>query len=364
MVLTKFAFQITGLDTVSLNSFEIEALDLGQLNLLVGKNACGKTTVIDYVGYLAVMLNGSSANYIGKWQVSWQDEETKTIYEYRFDKKFPLTGIFIEEYFTENGKMLFERKNDKGKIFSYGWKNDYEDINPPMDKHILNIRRDEKEYPYLEKIAKWAEGVHSFKFGHIHAPTFMPGALDKRSLPSIKDKDFNKILGDLNEPIKNKIIEDFNQLGYNVQLLEVKKEGEQNVLFVKENDLKFQIRYSQLSQGMFRSLSLLIFIHYLIEKEHSQLIIIDDLCEGLDYDRATRLGKILFGRMKEKGIQFIATSNDSFLMNVVDIEYWNVIQREGHAIKSFNYKNSQSKFEEFKTTGLNNFDLFASNFLA
>jgi hypothetical protein len=361
MKVTKYSFEINNLEKFTINPIKIEPVEIGDLNLLVGRNASGKTTLTDRLSNFADLFTKSPALFLGKWNMEWKLSENTT-YSYCYQLNFIKEKIIVEEYLKENDNILIERTLNKCRIYSNEWK-DFEEINPPTDKLILHVRRDEKHYPYLEEIVKWAEGVHSFKFGHIHAPDFIPNALDKKSLPNIKDKDFNKILGDLDESIKGKIISDFNLLGYNVEILKIKKEGEQNILFIKEEGLQYEIRYSNLSQGMFRSLSLLIFIQYLIEKEHSQLIIIDDLCEGLDYDRATRLGKIIFDRMKEKDIQFVATSNDSFLMNVVDIEHWNIIHREGSTIKSYNYKNSKDKFEQFKMTGLNNFDLFASNFL-
>ena len=56
------------------------------------------------------------------------------------------------------------------------------------------------------------------------------------------------------------------------------------------------------------------------------------------------------------------STNDSFIMNAVDIEHWAVIVREGNKISLFNYENSREIFEEFKFTGLNNFDFYASEF--
>ena len=56
------------------------------------------------------------------------------------------------------------------------------------------------------------------------------------------------------------------------------------------------------------------------------------------------------------------STNDSFIMNAVDIEHWAVIMREGNKISLFNYENSKEIFEEFKFTGLNNFDFYASEF--
>lgn len=90
---------------------------------------------------------------------------------------------------------------------------------------------------------------------------------------------------------------------------------------------------------------------------------IDDLCEGLDYAKATKLGKIIFKKCDNSQIQLIATSNDSFLMDVVDIKHWNVLYREGKSVHTLNYKTQYNVFEQFKFTGLSNFDFFASDYL-
>jgi predicted ATPase len=91
-------------------------------------------------------------------------------------------------------------------------------------------------------------------------------------------------------------------------------------------------------------------------------VIIDDIGEGLDFTRAKQLVQLLIAKAKDAGIQLIMSTNDSFIMNAVDIENWAVIVREGNKIHLFNYENSKEIFEEFKFTGLNNFDFYASEF--
>jgi len=49
-------------------------------------------------------------------------------------------------------------------------------------------------------------------------------------------------------------------------------------------------------------------------------------------------------------------------MNTVEIENWAVLHRDGNKISLYNYENSKEIFEEFKFTGLNNFDFYASEF--
>ena len=120
-----------------------------------------------------------------------------------------------------------------------------------------------------------------------------------------------------------------------------------------------------ISSGMLRAFSLLVIIQYLLEEKtgEQKTVLIDDFGEGLDYERATKLAKLVFSKMKQNKIQFIATTNDYFLMNSVEIEYWNILQREWDKVKALNYINSKELFDKFRLTGLNNFDLFSSDFL-
>jgi hypothetical protein len=59
----------------------------------------------------------------------------------------------------------------------------------------------------------------------------------------------------------------------------------------------------------------------------------------------------------------VATSNDLFLMEVVDLKYWNVLRRKGMTVTAINNKNHPKVFQDFKFTGLSNFDFFASDYL-
>jgi hypothetical protein len=92
------------------------------------------------------------------------------------------------------------------------------------------------------------------------------------------------------------------------------------------------------------------------------MVVIDDIGEGLDFSRAKHLVQVLISKAEGAGIQLIMSTNDSFIMNAVDIQHWAVIVREGNKISLFNYENSREIFEEFKFTGLNNFDFYASEF--
>ncbi len=55
-------------------------------------------------------------------------------------------------------------------------------------------------------------------------------------------------------------------------------------------------------------------------------------------------------------------TNDRYVMNHVPLQYWSVVQRDKNRVKVYNYLNSQELFEEFKYTGLANFDFFSTDF--
>jgi hypothetical protein len=117
-----------------------------------------------------------------------------------------------------------------------------------------------------------------------------------------------------------------------------------------------------MSQGMFRALGIVILLNYSIFARIKGTVLIDDIGEGLDFDRSKRSISLLISRAEEAGLQLIMTTNDRFVMNGVDLDKWAIILRRGHKVKVFNKKNSEKIFDEFASVGLNNFDFFSTNF--
>jgi len=113
---------------------------------------------------------------------------------------------------------------------------------------------------------------------------------------------------------------------------------------------------------MFRALSLIIQITYSQLAGVPSCILVDDIGEGLDYDRSTALVRLLIERAKDTSGQLIMATNDRFVMNNVPLEYWSVIQRIGGVSKIYNYRNSPKLFNDFGLTGLNNFDFFSTKY--
>lgn len=118
----------------------------------------------------------------------------------------------------------------------------------------------------------------------------------------------------------------------------------------------------KLSQAQQRTLAFLIIATLLGLEKTPATLLVDDFAEGLDFESAGALARLVLRDFDSSGLQFIATSNDRYVMNVIPLEYWTVLVDEGTHTRIFNYENSRQKFDDFKFTGLNNFDFFTMDF--
>ena len=247
-------------------------------------------------------------------------------------------------------------------------KNEFEEYSPPPDELTININRDLKKYPYLEDIINWAKGLQGYTFSNVQTNLVLVP-----SKPEVMLENLNSVPFILLELLKNKnllkiiIIEDLELIGYPVEKIGVRKElisSTLNNIFllsVKEKDLPCSTEQGLMSQGMFRVISLIVIMEYILNEKKVNTIIIDDLGEGLDFERSSNLTKLLFNKTKNAEIQLIVTSNDRFLINAVDLKSINYLKRVGPLVKSVNYINNRKLFEKFSFTGLNNFDFLQSN---
>jgi len=348
MKLLKYRYKLSNIP--GRDDWVMDTIDLQKLNLIVGKNASGKSRVLIVPTAFSEMIMQYKPVSFGNWEFTFVTDDNRKIFYNVVNNK----NTEIKEKLVVKEQIVLERKDGITNLYSET-KRVFEKISPPDDKLALHVRRDKEEYPFFEDIVEWAEYTHAFKFGLVHPKMLLEKIITADDIPAL--------IEELDDGLKNNIIHKFNKLGYDIEKIYTKPEGKKEVLYIKEKSLKNDLVQSQLSQGMFRALSLIVFIYYLINKNMVRTIIVDDLCEGLDYDRAIKLGKLLFEELQNRNIQFIASSNDSFLMDVINIKYWNILVRKNDAIKVYNYKNYQEKFDQFKYSGLSNFDLFSSDYL-
>jgi predicted ATPase len=341
--------------------WELSNLQISNLNLIVAKNATGKSRTLQTLDLLIKMITQTkNLNWGSKWAVDFVNHQNQKI-SFEFATKYQEEGIVTAEKISIDGEQVLLRHYKQGNVVLKNFvtqKNDT--IYPPSNKLTLHVNRDVRKYPYLEEISNWATQCYGFKFGNI-SPYFKINEQEYDLLTAVED------IPDLFKALKKesiaKIIADFNSLGYDVSEISLQDKIAYAILYVKERQLEKPLPHYKLSQGMFRTLAMLVYVEYLLSRKKPAMIIIDDFCEGLDYDRAKKLGALIFEKCENTAIQLVATSNDSFLMDTIDIKYWNILQRNGKVITCLNQQNSPSLFRKFRLTGLSNFDLFSSDFL-
>jgi len=375
--------------------WEIKECNFNKINLIAGQNSAGKTRLLNAINILINMLINDKIQFNvlfkikSKWKISLKDKDNRYIYELEIED-----NIILYEKLLINGKEYFNRdKNGKYEI-------EYEKAGIKIEseisknKFVLSFKyKDRIQHSSLESLSKWVNSVYMYNFG---------GSLGKNSTLSNKAEDidedtlfarinrddkavvlkFEKALNKEKE-FKDQIIQDFNSIGYNIEDIGTTKidinsaripkrikdviSNISSLLYIKEYGIKDKIFQQDISQGMFRVLSLIIQIKYLEYEldNFSATILIDDIGEGLDYERATKLIKYIIKNSQklEDKVQLIMTTNDRFTMNNIPLEYWIIINKENNGkINFYTKKTHQECFEDFEDVGLNNFDFFSGEY--
>ncbi len=360
------------------NGWRLEDLRLANLNLIVGKNATGKTRVINLIYNLSLFMRGTQTKLTSStWDIKFEAGDAQLTYELKINAE----GLVESEKITQGGQEKLVRQAGASKIWSEtkeGAEGKWTDIDPPAEKLVMHVRRDKTEHPFLELLATWANNTWRFAFAELNSTNLIGKIRQPQAAATDEDmlKDLNSlglapyVLESLSEESIAKVVTEMNKVGFSTQTIRAEDAQDFVPLAVKhiqfgETGLVLPIPQTELSSGLLRALSLLIVIEYLLIKRSDVdiTVLIDDLDEGLDYDRANNLSKLVFEKVKNTHVQLIAATNSRAMMNGVDIEYWNILERTAGSVKAINYENAKEAFDRFNYTGLSNFDLFASDFL-
>ncbi|MDR1230316.1 MAG: ATP-binding protein [Spirochaetaceae bacterium] len=367
MILRKFAY------TTSENFddyWRLDPINLENINLFVAKNATGKTRTVNAMFSLSKLMIGKGRKVPARYMAEFVDESNICQYELIIEAE-----MVIAEKLTINGitRILRERMG-KGEIYAEQLTKNISFQLPRNNLAIL--KRDILQHPYLEPFFEWANSVHYYAFGSSMNQEY--GAKFDTPDSLIDGNSDNTVQVFVAGVLKFKgrfkkcILSSMKEIGYDLLGIDALKHTyarktigfEDYILQVVESDRNIPVIQIDMSRGMFRALSMIIHLTYHVLMKTSVTFIIDDIGEGLDFDRSSRLIKLLIETAeKNDNIQLIMSTNDRFVMNSVPLEYWQVIQRNGGECQVFNYHNSKEKFDEFEYTGLNNFDFLRTDFL-
>ncbi len=346
-----------------------QPLTLENINLIVGLNASGKSRTVDAIRRIADLISGEVrlSNLEGMrfstvdYALRFEDEK-KTV-DYILEIK---QGKIIQEILGIDGHEKLNRK--KGLLY---YEVEKRFLEFQIDDNILAVsKRDSIQHPYFEGIYLWCKNLNHFKFG---------GQMGQKTLIKDSKEEFKVNLKDGNNVAeifviaKNKfanfekiVLKDMKEISYNIKKVDVfeTKIYSQSLfsIKVKEVDVESFIDQIDISQGMFRALSLIIQLNYFLLSKESSCILIDDIGEGLDFERSKELIDLIIKKVEDSNIQIVLTTNDRFTMNKIPLKYWSVIQREPKKSIFYNYRNSKEIFDEFEYSGFNNFDFLSYQF--
>ena len=275
------------------------------------------------------------------------------------------------------------RRNDgSGKIWAEKIEQNLE-FQIPTVLSAVHAKRDKLQHPFLEPLIQWAEEVSIFRFGtelgkdrvlikNNKVVQESNSNHDQILMEDLPSQYFFKGRDEYNSTFIQNIIQDMRIIGFPLEdvdsgspfsiVINQPLGGEPVSLLFKEERVKSKFDQFDVSQGMFRAFSLLSYVQYMKLKNASNTILIDDIGEGLDFERSKNLIQRIEEVSRDANFQVIMTSNDRYVMNAVNIKNWSIVVRNGHEIHFVNYQNSKGQFDDFTQLGLSNFDFFSGNF--
>lgn len=345
----------------------IDGFVLGQRNLLVGRNASGKTRSLNIINGLAHYLSGlKSPGLASTYEVIFQ-ADGKTI-EYILEMG---EQSVLREVVKVDGTLLLDRREGGiGLIWAekIGVGQMIPFQAPPSDVAAVT-RRDAVQHSFLEPLHAWASSTRFYQFS-------TPMGKDKLTLlvpnaPQVDDRDQSATTGvfrkgdkEFGKDFVNGVITDMGKIGYHLTEIGVglpvsvkflDAPGEPLGIFVKESDHPSIVDQFSMSTGMYRVLALLIHVNYFERKKSASCVLVDDIGEGIDFSRSCRLVHLLREKAEKFDIQLVMSTNDKFVMNEVPLEEWSIMERDANHVHVRNYENSKDVMDDFKFTGLGNF---------
>ena len=357
------------------DAWTLDAVELNAINLFVGRNSAGKTRLLNVMTGLAKLVSGEFRTLFSSGDYAAEIDVGDVRFSYRLvmrDSKVALESL------RRDGQILFDRDQEgSGRIFAER-EGQFIQFSVPTELLVVSSRRDKLQHPYLEELHRWASSVRHYRFANSFDPAAHAALPSLMALDPAEEKGvevgriheiYTKGYGRFGGRFDDAILSDLALLGY-----ECEEVGTEQLhlpqmkglplatLFVKERDILAKTIQSKMSQGMFRALSLVIDLNYVLLSGGPTTVVVDDVGEGLDFERSQAMIRLLSSKADEGGWQLIMATNDRFAVNSLPLEAIGVVSRQGPYVRVINSRSSPELFQSFRYTGLSNFDFFTDRF--
>ncbi len=380
--------------------WQLNGFTLRSQNLIVGVNASGKSMVVARIRMLASLVAGDAKpdEFHLSRNVHMIAEFENIDGNIKYELGINESQVVVEKFIVGTETLMSREEGGTGKIRYLETGKDME-FQSPQSMLAVVSREDSKQHPFFQPLYQWGRDLYCAHFGtNLGKPLVMivgPTPASK----SLQDPTIRPnteiiillqrgLLSSASDKFKKSIIDDMTYLGYFLddiglttapELLRSSSSTTANfvnfgpqvssssggmpvIMFLKERGLEQNINQYDISQGMWRALAIIIYLNFAKISAMPSCIVIDDIGEGLDFDRSRLLIQLLRAGLREANVQLIMSTNDRFVMNDVPLEDWSVLRRVGSSVDALNYDNSRIVFDNFKMAGLSNFDFFRSEF--
>ncbi len=370
--------------------WRLEELRFGDTNLIVGKNSTGKSRIISILWNLAQSFQkqGKLTYQFGNYTLKFEcdDDGKKICLEYLLHVS---DGKITKEHLTVDGEdRIIRTGSSKPTRIWFHDTGGMVNMLPLPEQAAAISKRDTLQHGFLEPLHLWANSVRVYHFGSLlgkdsfaltiensnSAITPNTRQLDDRDEEAVVST-FQKGARAYGDAYTKLILDDMASAGFAVEAVctrvpenvkinsNVPVAGSLSAIAVKEIGVAGEILQNLISQGMFRTFSIIAQVNYAILSGRGSCILIDDIGEGLDFERSKKLIILLREKAIANKLQLIMTTNDHFVMNNVPLEDWCILQRKGSFVRGLTEANSATLFEEFRFVGLANSALLELDFV-
>lgn len=350
--------------------WQLDKLSFGPRMLVVGRNTAGKTRTLSITSALAKYVTGAqplalTGNYSAVFD--WEGRE------YVYNLQYQDSQVQHEQIIIDGKQYLSRGPGGVGKIVAEKLGAEI-DFQVPPNTVAAAARRDTIQHSFVEPLFEWGTSLRYYQFGGMQKGTlaiFIPTGMP------VDDRDQNAVVAIFREALKlfgekfvDSLKSDLAEIDYHVDKIVLAPPvsvrfmpggPEPVAIHVKESDLQGVTDQIVMSEGMFRVLAILVHVNFAQFKGSASSVFIDDIGEGLDFDRSCRLIDLLRSKAEIHNFQLVMSTNDKFVMNQVPLEEWTVLHRHRNVVHVRNYENSRTAFDDFKFTGLSNFSFFEMN---
>ncbi len=327
---------------------KIERVNFNQdITLLVGLSGVGKTQILNAVEYslnLAVDKDVIMRPYRVGLGILVHDDEYEWFYEINEIGKDELiineeSGYeFSFEKLLCNGKIIFERKNEKVSVIGYD-----KVPQPKKDESlILQYSEDENFENLISGIRKlYSVEIELAVRGGIRSVIF--SRLKSKVIDTIKNeknvefKAFSHLPVALKLHIAKryypelyiKIFEAVKELFIEIEDIDVEEDSIREMYLVSVQVYGKKLLQHDISNGMLKT------IYYIVElftMSKDSLVLIDEFENGLGVNCIDLLSELMLSERND--LQFIITSHHPKIINAIDKDKWRIIDRDNCIVKN------------------------------